>query len=146
MPFREEWRPFPIEGCRLEVSSLHRVRTPKGEIVKHSGSIRLHFAGEFISFSVHLLAERAFAPEVRWITDTRRPRGQNHAKLTEAQVLEIRRRGAADHSGAELRRRADAYGVSRNTIENVVFFRSWKQLPGAPPPKLPRGRPFRTRL
>src|SRR5262249_55619557 len=102
MPFREEWRPFPIEGCRLEVSSRERIRNPKGEIIRHSGSICLHFAGRPTSFSVRLLAERAFAPEVHWLTDTRRPRGQNHAKLTEAQVLEIRRQAALNHSGAEI--------------------------------------------
>jgi hypothetical protein len=133
-------------GCRLEVSSLHRVRNPKGEIIKHSGEIYFHFDGRLTPFSVRLLAARAFAPKVRWLSDRRRPRGQNHAKLTEAQVLEIRRQAAADHSGAEIRRLADVYGVSRDAIEDVVFCRSWKHLPGAPPPRLPRGRPFRTRL
>lgn len=91
---REKWRPFPIEGCRLEVSSLRR------------------------------------GPQQQ---------GRNH--LTEAQVLEIRRHGAVDHSGAELRRLAGIYGVSRSAIEDVIFCRNWKHLPGEPPPRLPRGRP-----
>ncbi len=139
----EQWRPFPIEGYRCEISSLERIRAADGKIVKHkhSGSILCHVAGKLRRFSVHLLAERAFAPEVRLIPNTRRPRGRNNVKLSESQVLEIRRQGASDHSQATIRRLAELYGVSRTAIEHVIFCRSWRNVPGDPPPKLPRGRP-----
>jgi len=139
---REEWRPVSIENWPLEVSSLKRLRNRRGEIIRHSGSIGLLDDGKITSWSVAKLAEMAFAREVRSIKlPRRRPRGRNNVKLTEAQVLEIRRQGAIDHSGAELRRLADLYGVSRSSIEDVIFCRNWKHLPGEPPPRLPRGRP-----
>ena len=140
MTFPEEWRPFPIEGCRCEVSSSQRIRSADGKIINHGGSILLHVAGKLTRLSVRLLAERALAPEVRWIR-IRRPRGRNHVKLRGSQVLEIRRQGAIDHSQVAIRRLSDDYGVSRSAIEDIIFCRSWKHLPGEAPPLLPRGRP-----
>jgi hypothetical protein len=139
--FPEEWRPFPIENNRCQVSSLGRIKDASGKIIDHCGSICLHVAGKRMSISVRRLAELAFAPQVQLIKNSRRRRGGNHVKLAAAQVLEIRRQGAIDHSGAALQRLAAAFGVSLSAIEDAIFFRTWKHLPGDPPPRLPRGRP-----
>ena len=55
------------------------------------------------------------------------PTGEAHpaAKLTESSVREIRTRAAALERGADLAR---AYGVSQNTISNVVGRRNWKHV------------------
>ena len=54
-------------------------------------------------------------------------RGVNHprAKLTEGQVLEIRKRYKALHSQREL---AEAFGVSQTTIAEVTQRKTWRHL------------------
>jgi predicted DNA-binding protein YlxM (UPF0122 family) len=54
-------------------------------------------------------------------------RGERHprAKLTEKQVLEIRKRYAALHSQREL---AEAFGVSQTAIAEVIQRKTWRHL------------------
>lgn len=58
----------------------------------------------------------------------RHARGERHgnAKLTAANVLEIRHRRAADESLLSLAR---AFGVSDQTISDVVLGRLWSHVP-----------------
>lgn len=51
---------------------------------------------------------------------------QPNAKLTEAQVMEIRRRGAAGESTGEIAR---TYGVHRNTVIDILRGARWSHLP-----------------
>ena len=54
----------------------------------------------------------------------RRPRGEGNglARLTEAEVLEIRARAAA---GEAKKRLARVFGTTAQTIRNIVFRRTW---------------------
>lgn len=66
--------------------------------------------------------------------------GRNNRKVTEAQVIEIRKRAAVDHSGVALKRLARAFDVRPITVHSIVFGRTWKHLPYTPPRLLTRGR------
>lgn len=52
-----------------------------------------------------------------------------HAKLTEEEVIEARRRYAA--GGVGVRPLAQEYGVSRTAMRNVVLGKQWKHVPSA---------------
>ena len=129
----EEWRRIPVEGCTLEVSNRERVRSAGGSIVRHDGHLCLCIRGREVRFSVKMLREVAFRPIPR-------PR-RRYSALSAEQVAEIRREGAIDHSSRAIRRIAENHGASLNTIVNVIACRTWKTLPGNPPPRLRPGRP-----
>ena len=62
------------------------------------------------------------------VLNKRHPHGETHgeAKLTEPQVLEIRRRYATGEKGLKLLGRE--YGVTGATVGNIVHKRTWKHL------------------
>jgi hypothetical protein len=59
----------------------------------------------------------------------------DRAKLTEAQVLEIRALWAAGHKAKEI---APQYGINHRTIILIVNRRTWKHVGGEPPRTSPR--------
>jgi hypothetical protein len=66
-----------------------------------------------------------------WVPYERIARGQRHpfAKLTEAKVVDIRRRAEAGEACREL---AKAFGVSKPTISNIVHGRGWHHVMAMP--------------
>lgn len=58
------------------------------------------------------------------------PSGANHgrpsAKITEAQVREIRKRRA--ETGCHLIHLAEDFGIAENTVSNIINRKSWKHV------------------
>jgi len=98
--------PIPVAEC-----VLHRCDNPP--CVRHSH----HFLGSSADNTADMVAKN------------RQPRGESNgrSKLTESQVMEIRRRYAA--GGVFQSALADEYGVRPAMVSAIVVHRRWKHLP-----------------
>lgn len=122
---------------------VHRVsyrifigQIPDGMVVCHRCDVKrcvnpLHlFVGTYKDNSDDMAAKGRAPVGDSWKTERRTLRqvkGELHgmAKLTEPQVLEVRRQSSAGKSKAEI---SNAFGVCRATIRNIVNGNNWTHL------------------
>ena len=93
---------------------------PDGHVVRHKCRSKNCVNPDHLETGTH--AENNGIDRVRDGTDNRGEKSRN-AKLTEEQVLEIRKRATETHQ-----RLAEEYGVARTTISYIITRRRWKHI------------------